>query len=80
MKFFFHRWLEKVFKRTVGANSEITLSDFKNIVQSKNVSYLTIMKKKLNLTLLIAVQFSIQYIFDLDEKQFTIAWCINFEL
>jgi hypothetical protein len=43
---FFLRWLEKVFKRTVGANSEITLSDFKNIVQSKNVSYFTINKSK----------------------------------
>ncbi|XP_023338172.1 NADPH oxidase 5 [Eurytemora carolleeae] len=30
------RWLEKVFKRTVGDHGEITLSDFKNIVQSKN--------------------------------------------
>ena len=32
------RWLEKVFKRTVGDHGEITLNDFKTIVQSKNVS------------------------------------------
>ena len=32
------RWLEKVFQRTVGDHGEITLNDFKTIVQSKNVS------------------------------------------
>ena len=32
------RWLEKVFKGTVGDHGEITLNDFKTIVQSKNVS------------------------------------------
>jgi len=30
------RWLEKVFKGTVGDHGEITLNDFKTIVQSKN--------------------------------------------
>ena len=33
------RWLEKVFKGTVGDHGEITLNDFKTIVQSKNVSH-----------------------------------------
>ena len=32
------RWLEKVFQRTVGDHGEISLNDFKTIVQSKNVS------------------------------------------
>ena len=32
------RWLENVFRRTVGENGEIRLQDFKNIVHSKNVS------------------------------------------
>ena len=31
------RWLENVFRRTVGENGEIRLQDFKNIVHSKNV-------------------------------------------
>ena len=35
------RWLEKVFQRTVGDHGEITLNDFKTIVQSKNVSFNT---------------------------------------
>ena len=34
------RWLENVFRRTVGENGEIRLQDFKNIVHSKNVSLL----------------------------------------
>ena len=33
------RWLENVFRRTVGENGEIRLQDFKNIVHSKNVRY-----------------------------------------
>lgn len=33
------RWLENVFRRTVGENGEIRLQDFKNIVHSKNVSH-----------------------------------------
>ena len=32
------KWLENVFRRTVGENGEIRLQDFKNIVHSKNVS------------------------------------------
>ena len=32
------KWLENVFRRTVGDNGEIRLQDFKNIVHSKNVS------------------------------------------
>ena len=32
------RWLENVFRQTVGENGEIRLQDFKNIVHSKNVS------------------------------------------
>ena len=32
------KWLENVFRRTVGENGEIRLKDFKNIVHSKNVS------------------------------------------
>ncbi len=32
------KWLENVFRRTVGENGEISLQDFKNIVHSKNVS------------------------------------------
>ena len=32
------KWLENVFRRTVGDNGEIRLRDFKNIVHSKNVS------------------------------------------
>ena len=35
------RWLENVFRRTVGENGEIRLQDFKNIVHSKNVSVTT---------------------------------------
>ena len=35
------RWLEKVFQRTVGDHGEISLNDFKTIVQSKNVSKIT---------------------------------------
>lgn len=31
------KWLENVFRRTVGENGEIRLQDFKNIVHSKNV-------------------------------------------
>ena len=31
------KWLENVFRRTVGDNGEIRLKDFKNIVHSKNV-------------------------------------------
>ena len=31
------KWLENVFRRTVGDNGEIRLRDFKNIVHSKNV-------------------------------------------
>ena len=34
------KWLENVFRRTVGDNGEIRLQDFKNIVHSKNVSCL----------------------------------------
>lgn len=34
------KWLENVFRRTVGENGEIRLQDFKNIVHSKNVSWL----------------------------------------
>ena len=34
------KWLENVFRRTVGENGEIRLQDFKNIVHSKNVSCL----------------------------------------
>ena len=30
------KWLENVFRRTVGENGEIRLQDFKNIVHSKN--------------------------------------------
>ena len=38
------KWLENVFRRTVGENGEIRLQDFKNIVHSKNVSiYLVFM-------------------------------------
>ena len=37
------KWLENVFRRTVGENGEIRLQDFKNIVHSKNVSYLAIL-------------------------------------
>ena len=33
------KWLENVFRRTVGENGEIRLKDFKNIVHSKNVSH-----------------------------------------
>ena len=33
------KWLENVFRRTVGDNGEIRLQDFKNIVHSKNVSF-----------------------------------------
>ena len=33
------KWLENVFRRTVGDNGEIRLKDFKNIVHSKNVSH-----------------------------------------
>ena len=33
------KWLENVFRRTVGENGEIRLQDFKNIVHSKNVSH-----------------------------------------
>ena len=36
------RWLENVFRRTVGENGEIRLQDFKNIVHSKNVSHRSI--------------------------------------
>ena len=32
------KWLENVFRQTVGENGEISLQDFKNIVHSKNVS------------------------------------------
>ena len=32
------KWLENVFRRTVGENGEIRLQDFKNIVHSKNVN------------------------------------------
>ncbi len=35
------KWLENVFRRTVGENGEISLQDFKNIVHSKNVSTFT---------------------------------------
>ena len=35
------KWLENVFRRTVGDNGEIRLQDFKNIVHSKNVSNTT---------------------------------------
>jgi hypothetical protein len=31
------KWLENVFRRTVGENGEIRLQDFKNIMHSKNV-------------------------------------------
>ena len=37
------KWLENVFRRTVGENGEIRLQDFKNIVHSKNVSIYWIM-------------------------------------
>ena len=40
------RWLEKVFQRTVGDHGEITLNDFKTIVQSKNVSIMGTKIKK----------------------------------
>jgi hypothetical protein len=33
------KWLENVFRQTVGENGEISLQDFKNIVHSKNASF-----------------------------------------
>ena len=41
------RWLEKVFQRTVGDHGEITLNDFKTIVQSKNVSIMGSLEPKI---------------------------------
>ena len=41
------RWLEKVFQRTVGDHGEITLNDFKTIVQSKNVSIMGSIEPKI---------------------------------
>ena len=45
------RWLENVFRRTVGENGEIRLQDFKNIVHSKNVRY-DLLIKELNFFML----------------------------
>ena len=44
------KWLENVFRRSVGESGEIRLADFKKIVNSKNVrNYVTI--APLNITL-----------------------------